>query len=122
MIAQRQSRVRSAEVNSELDEVYKILNEIKILKIVKARVDYFMVEDDEIIGVTRDGLVITLVLAERFKNKTVIIKDESGLAGSTGITMRRSGLAEIDGATNVNISTNFGVLRLYSDGTDWFSW
>jgi hypothetical protein len=49
----------------------------------------------------------------------LIVKDESGAAGTHNITVARSGSQTIDGATNQIISTNYGVLRLISTGSNW---
>jgi hypothetical protein len=46
-----------------------------------------------------------------------IIKDESGSAGTYPITFS----ANIDGATKT-IATAYGVLRIYYNGTAWFTW
>lgn len=47
-----------------------------------------------------------------------IVKDESGSAGSFPITLTGT----IDGATNKSISTAYGEIRIYSNGTAFFSW
>lgn len=51
---------------------------------------------------------------------TVIIKDESGNSGSNNITVDQFGSETIDGSgTALVISSNFGLARLMSDGTNW---
>jgi hypothetical protein len=50
----------------------------------------------------------------------LIIKDKSGAAGTHNITVQRATAPQnIDGAASVAISTNYGVLRLISDGSVW---
>lgn len=49
------------------------------------------------------------------------IKDESGGAATNAITVSRSSTDTIEGATSRAINTNYGVLKLYSDGVSkWF--
>jgi len=49
------------------------------------------------------------------------IKDESGGALLNAITVSRSSTDTIEGATSRAINTNYGVLKLYSDGVSkWF--
>ena len=49
------------------------------------------------------------------------IKDESGGAATNAITVSRSSTDTIEGATSRSINTNYGVLKLYSDGVSkWF--
>jgi len=52
------------------------------------------------------------------------VKDESGtlVANGTTITIDTEGAETIDGATSVDITADYGVIRLYSDGTNLFSW
>lgn len=78
---------------------------------------------ESIIGVTDTGAprTVTLASAETDSGKIIIVKDESGGAGTNNITVATEGAETIDGAATAVISTNFGVLRIYSDGTDWFT-
>jgi hypothetical protein len=49
-----------------------------------------------------------------------VIADESGAAGTNNITVSRAGADTfVDGATTKAISTNGGVLRVYSTGAKW---
>jgi len=48
----------------------------------------------------------------------LMIKDASGSAGTNNIIVARAGSDTIDGANSVNISANYGVLRLYSNGNN----
>jgi len=49
-----------------------------------------------------------------------VVKDESGTAGTNNITVSGE-TGNIDGAANKAISSNYGALYFYSDGTDLFS-
>jgi len=49
------------------------------------------------------------------------IKDESGNAGTDNITIDTVGAETIDGAASITISTNHGVAKIYSNGTNYFT-
>ena len=77
---------------------------------------------DTIIGVTDTSAArtITLATADCVEGRTVIVKDESGGAGTNNITVATEGTEKIDGADTQVINADYGVLRLYSDGANWF--
>lgn len=54
--------------------------------------------------------------------KTLIVKDAGGGAGTNNITIDANGAETIDGAATLVISSNYGVARLYCNGTAWFTW
>ena len=59
----------------------------------------------------------TITLAGALSGRRVTIKDEAGTAGASAITVTGT----VDGAANPTISTNYGVIRLISNGTNWFT-
>lgn len=62
---------------------------------------------------------VTLPAANAVPRGTAyIVKDGAGAAATDNITVT----ATIDGGTNKVISTNYGTVRVYSDGTAWFTW
>jgi len=80
-----------------------------------------------IIGVTDLTIGRTITMSSQSISGTsgriFIIKDETGNASNPNpITIETQGLEKIDGVDSVEITTPFGVVRLYSDGTDLFSW
>ena len=64
---------------------------------------------------------ITLTLPTPIDGLMFIIKDESGSAGTLSITVAGGG-PNIDGIATLPISSDYGVARVYSDGTNWFTW
>jgi hypothetical protein len=80
-----------------------------------------------IIGVTDTSASRTITLAtgqDNVAGRVIIIKDESGAAGSGfPILIKTSGgtIDGIDGATGIQINADYGVARLYSNGTNWFT-
>lgn len=78
---------------------------------------------ETIIGVTSTAAprTITLDTDDVIDGNIIIVKDESGGAGANNITVDTEGAETIDGAASITISVNYGVARLYSDGSNWFS-
>lgn len=89
-----------------------------------AATPYTQVDDDIVLGVNVAGAVTInlLAVASVAVGKRLIVKDESGAAGANNITVDASGAELIDGAATSVISTNYGVLRLYCNGTKWLTW
>jgi len=83
----------------------------------------YTTSDDTIVAVDTSGgaVTITLATADTVAGRVVIIKDEGGQAGTNAITIATEGSETIDGSASTSISTNYGVVRLYSDGTNWFT-
>lgn len=80
--------------------------------------------DEVIIGVTDTTAARTVTLStdDVKVGRILIIKDESGAANGTNkITIDTEGAELIDGAASVDITTGYGVIRLYSDGTNWYT-
>jgi len=83
--------------------------------------------DEVIIAVTgampAGGVIVTISTADIVLGRIFIIKDESGTATVPNpITVQGQGGETIDTQTSVPITANFGSLRLYSDGTNLFTW
>ena len=77
-----------------------------------------------IIGVTDNSAArtITLLTADMVAGRIMVIKDEAGTAGSSNnITIATEGSEKIDGQDTITISVNYGVLRVYNNGVNWFS-
>lgn len=53
--------------------------------------------------------------------KLLIVKDESGTAASNNITIDGNGAETIDGSLTIAITANYGVAKLYCDGSNWFT-
>ncbi|RLD04567.1 MAG: hypothetical protein DRI65_10430 [Chloroflexota bacterium] len=67
------------------------------------------------------GNTLTLSSADVAVGRVIIVKDESGAAGGTNITIATEGAENIDGAGASAIAANYGTIRLFSDGTNWFT-
>ena len=78
-----------------------------------------------IIGVTDHSHVrtVTIPTEDISREGTIfVVKDEAGGAASYTITIATEGSQTIDGASTKTITSAYGVLRLYSNGTNLFSW
>lgn len=79
---------------------------------------------ETIIGITStaSARTVTLSTAETVDGRVIIVKDESGAAGTNAITIVTEGAQLIDGAASLDINANYGAARLYSDGQNWYTW
>lgn len=68
-----------------------------------------------------NAVTVTLASAMAEDGAEVLIKDEGGNAATNAVTVDTEGSESIDGATSQSIASNYGVLRLYSDGSNWYS-
>jgi hypothetical protein len=86
--------------------------------------NYTVLTTDHLIaktGITGGGDTVTLPSGAAADQK-FIIKDESGAAGTDNITIATEGSENIDGAATQTISANYGVVRVYFDGSNYFTW
>jgi hypothetical protein len=93
--------------------------------VLHAASPYTALTTDSIIQVNPTGGTVTVNLpaaAAANNGQTVIVKDVNGSAATHNITVSVIGGGNIDGSTTDVISTNYGVVRVFSNGTQWFSW
>jgi len=85
---------------------------------------YTALKRDVIIGADTTGgiLTITLPSAQTVKGKIYIINDEGGAAATNTITIATEGSETIDGSATATIVADDASLRLYSNGSNWFSY
>jgi len=74
-----------------------------------------------ITAITGGGDTVTLQTADCVLNRELVVKDESGGASSANITIATQGAETIDGAATATISTNYGHITVYSNGSNWFT-
>jgi len=85
---------------------------------------YSVLLTDFVIAVGSVGTAKTITLPKPSVaglGKVFVIKDASGSALTTTITIAPNGTELINGDTTLLINTNFGVVGVYTDGTNWFS-
>lgn len=85
--------------------------------------DYTTKLDDEIVGAdtSTSGLTVTLASAHEAGDK-IVVNDEGGNANNNNITVATEGSENIDGSSTATISSADGSLRLYFNGSNWFSY
>jgi hypothetical protein len=74
-----------------------------------------------IIGCTASGITIILSTSDLVNGRNYIIKDESGAATLNPITINAIAPALIDGQASTTISINYGSVKVYSNGVNWFT-
>lgn len=84
--------------------------------------DYAVTDADYYLGVTDTTVrrTVTLPSATGKTGRVYVIKDESGEAGRNSIAVKAQPGETIDGAGSLPIGTNYGVLRVISNGKNWF--
>lgn len=77
---------------------------------------------DFVLGWNLAGTASETLVAAPANGRKMIIKDESGLAGTNNITVLAGAGDTIQGSASKVINTNYGYLSLYYDATDkiWF--
>lgn len=86
--------------------------------------NYTVELDDSIVGVNDTSIqrFITLTsVALAGPGKTVVIKDETGLAATNNIIVSAPGGSTVDGVASVSITQNYGSQAFYCDGSNWFT-
>lgn len=81
---------------------------------------YAMDDDDTTMFMnTAAPTTINLQTAVGVGGRIVIIKDDTGNAGASNITINADGAENIDGLATQTISTNWGRMILQSNGVNW---
>lgn len=84
---------------------------------------YTILEKDNIIHSTYSvtgAQTITIPTAQLVSGRIITIKDAGGNANTNNITIGTEGDEKIDGSDTAVINSNYGVITLYSNGSNWF--
>lgn len=87
-----------------------------------ANTNYTAVLDDDMIiytSLSGSSKTVTLPTAVGIKGKEYLIIDGAGAAGTFNITVDGAGSETINGATTSVINSNYGKVRIKSNGTGW---
>jgi hypothetical protein len=81
---------------------------------------YTVLATDSVVSVsTASARTINLLSAASYTaGRILVIKDRTGSGAANNITINRDGTDTIDGANSVAISSNYGVVRLVSNGSN----
>ena len=94
-----------------------------VARVAVADVAYAATTSDTLIAYTSitAARVVTLLAASTVPGRQLVVKDESGLASGTLTITVTPASGTIDGAASKVVNTAYGVLRVYSNGTNWFT-
>lgn len=95
----------------------------QIGKVTSTAISYSALVTDYIIAVTSTAAARTITLPAASSNNNgqiYIVKDTSGAANVNNISIVVSGGGNIDGAATATISSAYGSLNLFSNGTQWY--
>ena len=95
---------------------------VSTMTVVSKSTTYSAVLSDSIVqcNTTGGAFTVTIPAASGNKGQVFRIKDSGGAGAANNITIATSG-GNIDGAATATISTNYGKLTVYSDGSNWYS-
>jgi hypothetical protein len=84
---------------------------------------YTVLSTDQIVHLTvlDAGFSIVIPTALLVEGRTLTVKDAAAGATASDITISTEGSEDIDGADTKVIDADYGVVTLYSDGTNWFT-
>lgn len=69
------------------------------------------------------GVTITLMYGGHLRpGEWVVVKDGAGIAGTHNVTVQAAGGSTIDGAGSKVITSNYGAIVVFSDGTNYMTW
>lgn len=79
--------------------------------------------DDYYIGVDSASgtFTVTLSSTDATDGRELVIHDDGGNASTNNITIDTESTESIDGATSATITSDYGSIRLRSDGSNWFT-
>ncbi|RMG70789.1 MAG: hypothetical protein D6710_06845 [Nitrospirae bacterium] len=108
-----------------VDHEIRNLNDSLFLFFSSQRVEVsstYTLSDKSFLAVnSQQAINIYLGAANDYKGRFVIIKDEGGYGSIANITIIPRGIEKIDGNSSYVINTNYGSVRLYSNGSHWFT-
>lgn len=76
---------------------------------------------DEVVLCDVTGGAIAITLPPPIARKTIKFVDTTGGAEANNVVISQNAAETIDGATSITIDSNYGVIDLISDGTNWVS-
>ena|SRR3990167_6409157 len=110
---------------NDIEAHNKIGSKINVTLITQALSSVYSISLNDFIIAVRDVGVSRNIRLPKASSaglgKVFIIKDASGSALTTTITITPDGTEVIDGDTTKVINTNFGLTGLYTDGANWFT-
>ena len=114
------------DYDSDDDELIDTAEKLQVTmtSVAAAASPYTVLSTDTYISVDTTAGAVELDLPAVASNtgRTIFIKDEGGASATNAITIDPNGAETLDGsATSKTITTNYGYLAIYCDGTQWLS-
>jgi hypothetical protein len=81
----------------------------------------YQTQAEDLLKVSSSGTTITVSDYDINQGNAIKIKDTSGSAGSSAITINTQSSQNIDGGSSISINTNYGSAIVQSDGSNVFS-
>lgn len=96
---------------------------VRIKRTTVADIAYSILATDNIVAYTTltAGRTTTLPSASAVSGQIITVKDETGNAGTSNITIATVSSQTIDGAATYVINANYGVIKLYNNGINWYT-
>ena len=101
---------RYRDANSQLDN--SVINTVS---------SNYQTKAEDLLKVSSSGTTITISDYDINRGNAIKIKDTSGAAGSSAITINTQSSQNIDGGSSISINTNYGSAIVQSDGSNVFS-
>tara|TARA_R100000808_G_C2136607_1_gene144890 strand:- start:124 stop:1146 length:1023 start_codon:yes stop_codon:yes gene_type:complete len=92
-------------------------------KRTKVTTSYSITTSDYYLGVDTTSSPVTLTIPAAStvtEGQTFVVKDEGGNTAANAITLSCSAAETMDGLTTTTITSPYGSVSMYTDGTNWF--
>lgn len=111
--------------NADLDQQFRVLGDalsLPYLRRTEVRGAYTIAKDDYYIALYSSigAFSIQLPKAADFKGRALEFLDEAGVCGSKNVTLVPQNLEKINGASSYVINSNYGKVKIFSNGSNWF--
>lgn len=82
----------------------------------------YSTKDESFIGIDSASGVVTITISSDnvYTGKAFVFKDTRGLANTNNITIATEGSETIDGVATQAITANYGSIKIFSNGINWF--
>lgn len=121
------SDMNRSDYDTDDDTVIDTAEAIKVnnpTAVAAAASPYTVLSTDTVLLVdtTAGAVEVDLPAVASSSGRTIVVKDEGGVAATNQIVIDPNGAETLDGsATSATINTNFGFMSLFCDGTQWLS-
>jgi hypothetical protein len=121
------SDMNRSDYDADDDEIVDAAEAISVANptaVAFAASPYTVLAADKFLLVDTSGgaVEVDLPAVASSSGRTLVVKDEGGAAATNAITIDPNGAETLDGsATSATITTNYGFMEFFCDGTQWLS-